>query len=458
MFMREAEMTAGIFDYITSAAKDYMDTIASRHVAPTQEALDNLSVFDESTPQQATAPLDVLTMLETYGSPATMATTGPRFFGFVQGGALPVTIASNWLSTAWDQNAAPYILSPISAKLEEVAARWILDLIDLPRDAGVGFVTGASMGAFSAIAVARNKLLENAGYDVRKQGLYAVPPIRVVVSAEIHPMNLKALSYLGIGEDQLEYAPCDRQGRVIPDQLPEIDNLTIVLLQAGNINSGAFDPFGAISEIVHAHGGWVHIDGAFGAWARVSPTRRYLAEGMESANSWSFDCHKWLNVPYDSAVYICRDERYMRKVFGASASYLVESDRREPHHYTPELSRRARGVDVWAALKSLGREGVAQVVDRCCNHAATFARGLADMGFEVLNDVCLNQVVATYGDEAQTLEVMRRIQETGVLWLGPTHWQGRDALRVSVSSWVTSEDDVTMSLEAIRGCLPCGKG
>ncbi|WP_321391998.1 pyridoxal phosphate-dependent decarboxylase family protein [Emcibacter sp.] len=449
-------MTNFLFDYVADAAREYRENIDDRDVMPTHEALADLTIFEEKLPVEPSDPLEVLRKLHTYGSPASVATTGRRFYGFVQGGALPVTVASNWLSTTWDQNAAPNILSPISGKLEDVAAGWILDIIDLPRDAGVGFVTGATMGAFSALAVARLTLLERSGYDLLKKGLFGAPEIRIVMSEEIHPMNIKALNYLGFGDDQIETIPCDDQGRVIPSQMPPLDDMTIVILQAGNINSGACDPFEEVCDLAHKAGAWVHVDGAFGAWARASEEKKYLAKGMEQADSWSFDCHKWLNVPYDSAVYVCRDSTMMRKVFGATATYLVEDGARDPHHYTPELSRRARGVDVWAALKFLGHRGVAEMIDRCCRHATRFAEGLEEMGCEVLNEVCLNQVAVTYGDEAQTTALMECIQNSGVLWLGPTRWKGRVAFRFSVSSWATTDEDVEKSLRAVKECL--GKG
>jgi glutamate/tyrosine decarboxylase-like PLP-dependent enzyme len=399
-----------------------------------------------------------LAELDRIGSPATVATTGGRFFGFVVGGALPVTVAASWLASAWDQNAGTWILAPAAAELEVAAAEWLLDIFDLPRDATVGFVTGSTMGAFAAVAAARSALLRRAGWEVKRRGLNGAPPLRIVTSAELHPTNLAALGYAGFGLDAVERVPVDDQGRLVAAEMPMLDDRTIVILQAGNINSGAFDPFYDVIDRAQAAGAWVHVDGAFGLWARASAAQRGLAAGLERADSWSVDGHKWLNLPQDSAVYICRDSEAVDDVFGVSATYLVKdaTPRRQPNTLTPELSRRARGVEFWAALAHLGRSGVENLVDRCCAHARRFAEGLAAAGYEVMNDVVLNQVVFAAEDEATTRTALTRIQASGVTWLGPTTWRGRFAMRISVSSWATTAEDVERSLAVMVNALSEG--
>lgn len=441
--------TCALLDAAHRAALRYAEGLDARAVAPTPAALGALAGFHTPLPDGPTSPLAVLDTLDRLGSPATMATTGGRFFGFVVGGALPVTVAASWLAAAWDQNAGSYVLSPVAAELEDVAAGWLLDLLDLPRDATVGFVTGSTMGTFTAVAAARNWLLRRTGYDVKRRGLAGAPPLRVVTSEECHPTNLATLGYAGIGLDQVERVPTDSHGRLDADRLPDLDGRTLVLLQAGNINSGASDPFGPVCERARAAGAWVHVDGAFGLWARASPRHAHLVADVDRADSWSVDGHKWLNLPQDSAVYVCRHPGAVTDVFGVSATYLVHSPHRQPNTLTPELSRRARGVEFWAALARLGRSGVADIVERSCAHARRFAEGLGAGGYEVLNEVVLNQVVFALPTEAATRAALERIQSGGVTWLGPTTWKGRYALRISVSSAATTADDVERSLAAI---------
>lgn len=447
-------------DFVTDLLADaharsvrYLADLDARAVMPSDAAVAALETLKTSLPEAGIGAREVLAELDRVGSPATVATTGGRFFGFVVGGALPVTVAASWLAAAWDQNAGTWILSPIAAELEEAAAVWLLEVLDLPRNAVVGFVTGSTMGTFSSLAAARSALLHRHGWDVRKRGLNGAPRLRIVTSDELHPTNLAALGYLGIGMDDVERCPTDEQGRLIPEAIPDLDGHTIVMLQAGNINSGSFDPFEAACRRARAAGAWVHVDGAFGLWARASRSKRDLARGVELADSWSVDGHKWLNLPQDSAVYICRDRAAVNAVFGVEATYLMRDKRRQPNTLTPELSRRARGVEFWAAMRHLGRSGIEDLVDRCCAHARRFAEGLAAAGYEVLNDVVLNQVVFACAEEADTRRALARIQASGVTWLGPTHWRGRFAMRISVSSWATSEDDVDRSLTAMVGVL-----
>ena len=445
------------FERLLDSARDiavrYVNEIGEREVMPSESTLAGLATLREPMPASAMDAFAVIRQLGELGARTTVATSGGRFFGFVVGGALPVTVAANWLAGAWDQNAGNWILSPIAAELEDVSAGWLLELFDLTRTATVGFVTGSTMGAFSAFAAARSALLRRLGWDVKRRGLNGAPRLRIVVSDELHPTNLAALGYAGFGLDDVERCPTDAQGRIIPSEMPALDEHCIVVVQAGNINSGAFDPFKEICEKARAGGAWVHVDGAFGLWARTSRGLRALTEGLEMADSWSVDGHKWLNLPQDSAIYVCRDAEAVNDVFGVQATYLVRDARRQPNTLTPELSRRARGVEWWAALKTLGRSGVEELIDRCCRHARRFAEGLKDAGYEVMNDVVLNQVVFACADEETTREALKLIQEGGVTWLGPTHWRGRFAMRISVSSWATTEEDVERSLQAMAAAI-----
>jgi glutamate/tyrosine decarboxylase-like PLP-dependent enzyme len=432
-------------------ASNYLDALPARGVAPSPEAVRQLGELDEPLPAHPRAAAHVLRRLDEIGSPATMAMAGPRFFGFVIGGALPVTVAANWLATAWDQNAAIQTVTPGTAAFEAVALRWLLDLLQLPPEAGGAFVTGATQANLCGLAAARHAVLKRAGWNVEADGLFGAPPIQVIVGAEAHPTLFKALGVLGFGRDRVVRVPVDGQGRMRADALPAISSPAILCLQAGNVNTGAFDPIAELCERAHAAGAWVHVDGAFGLWAAASPTLRQHCEGIGTADSWATDAHKWLNVPYDSGLAFVRDADGLRAAMSVSAAYLPSNaSARSPSDFTPELSRRARGVDVWAALSSLGRSGMADLLDRCHRHARRFAEGLADSGFRILNDVVLNQVLVSFGDVETTRQVIAEIQREGTCWCGVTEWQGQTAMRISVSSWATTEEDVEMSLEAMR--------
>jgi len=435
------------------ASRDYISNLRGQPVMPTTEALEALKTLREPMPIEGNDPSSVIERLHEIGSPNTVVTTGGRFYGFVVGGALPVSIAANWLASTWDQNAGTWVLSPIAGQLEEIAGQWLLDLLDLPRDAVFGLVTGATMATFSSIAAARSAILRRNGYDVKSKGLMGAPPIRIIMSEEVHPTNKAALGYAGFGLDQIEYVPVDDQGRIKVESMPELDQLSIVMLQAGNINSGSFDNFEAICNQAKKVGAWVHVDGAFGLWARVSASKKHLTRGIDLADSWCVDGHKWLNLTHDSAIYFCRDAEAVNDVFGVSATYLMRDDNRQGNNYTPELSRRARGVEFWVALNTLGQEGVTAIIEQSCAHATQFAEGLRGMGLTVLNDVVLNQVVFTAGTEEQTRSILRGIQKSSVLWLGPTTWQGQFAMRISVSSAATITEDVELSLATIKGIV-----
>jgi glutamate/tyrosine decarboxylase-like PLP-dependent enzyme len=431
-------------------AADYLASLGRRPVAPDADALDRLSSFRRPLPEDPSDPEDVLRELHEVGSPATVASAGPRYFGFVVGGSLPAALAASWLAGAWDQNAGLVVLSPAAVAIEEVALRWVVSSLRLPPECAGGFVTGATMGNFTCLAAARHALLARAGWNVEEQGLFGAPPITVVVGDEVHVSLLKALSLLGFGRERLVRVPVDDQGRMRADALPRLDERTLVCIQAGNVNTGAFDPAADVCAAAREAGAWVHVDGAFGLWALAAPGRAHLARGCELADSWSLDAHKWLNVPYDSGIALCRDEAALRGSMSIGAAYLARAaGAREPDDYNPEMSRRARGVEVWAALAQLGRGGLADLVERCCRHAARFADGLRADGHEVLNDVQLNQVLVAFGDDDATRRVVAAIQQDGTCWCGGSAWQGRAVMRISVSSWATTEADVEQSLAAI---------
>jgi len=429
---------------------DYREQSASRAVAPTGEAIANVQKFVEPLPEHGTADLEVLAQLDDVGTPAAVVMTGPRFFGFVIGGSLPVTVASNWLSAAWDQNVCMHEVTPATATLERVAMNWMIDLFGLPTDTGAAFVTGATIANFSALAAARNRVYADIGWNVEADGLIGAPPVTILVGEEVHPTVIKGLGLLGFGRDRVQRLPVDRQGCIDSTKLPQVEGPTIVCTQAGNLNTGGFDPVGDICDAVKAKGAWVHVDGAFGLWAAASPELAHLCNGFQAADSWATDAHKWLNVPYDSGILFVRDPDALKSAMSITADYLItETEYRNPSDFTPELSRRARGVDVWAALKSLGRSGLAEMLNRCCSNARRFAVGLEEAGFEILNDVVLNQVLVSFGDDSRTRRIIDAIQADGTCWCGVTIWQGHTAMRISVSNWSTTTADVDASLEAI---------
>jgi glutamate/tyrosine decarboxylase-like PLP-dependent enzyme len=429
----------------------YRESSAERPVAPTAEAVAGVTKFIEAMPIDGTDDEAVLAMLDEIGSPATIMMAGPRFFGFVIGGSLPVTVASNWLTTAWDQNVGMHEVTPATSTLERVAMDWMLDLFGLPADAAASFVTGATVANFTCLAAARNRIYSDIGWNVEADGLIGAPPITVIVSEETHPTVFKSLGLLGFGRNRVVRAAVDDQGRIDINRFPEIDGPTIVCTQAGNVNTGAFDPVGEICAQAKPRGAWVHVDSAFGLWAAASPDRSHLCSGFSAADSWATDAHKWLNVPYDSGIAFVRDTAALKSAMAITAEYLMtDTEFRNPSDFTPELSRRARGVDVWAALKSLGKTGLAEMIDRCCSNARRFATGFSEAGFEVLNDVVLNQVLVSFGDDAMNRKIIDEIQDEGTCWCGVTVWQGRTAMRISVSNWSTTEEDVDRSLNAIN--------
>jgi len=430
-------------------ALQYLESLDTRGVAPRPEALERLRALGGELPERGSDPAEVLALLDDVGSPATMASAGPRYFGFVIGGSLPASLAASWLATAWDQNAGLVAASPVAAALEDVCLGWLVDLLGLPAECAGAFVTGATMANFTALAAARHAVLARIGWDVEADGLIGAPPIQVVVGAEAHATLLKAVALLGLGRNRVVVMPTDNQGRARSDDLPKLEGTAIVCLQAGNVNSGAFDPARELCGWAHDAGAWVHVDGAFGLWAAAAPARAHLVDGVADADSWATDAHKWLNVPYDSGLAFVRDPLAIRAAMSQSAAYYIAGGQREPMHYTPETSRRARGVEIWAALRSLGRNGVADLVERTCGLAVRFADGLREAGFEVLNEVVLNQVLVAFGNDQQTRRVIEAVQRDGTCWCGGTVWHDRAAMRISVSSWATTPADVDRGLEAI---------
>lgn len=431
-------------------AARYLDSLATRPVAPPAAAVARLDVLDTSMPAAPSDAAEVLARLDDIVSPATMAMAGPRFFGFVIGGALPATVAANWLATAWDQNAALATATPGVSRVEAIALAWLKDVLGLPASTQGAFVTGATMANFTALAAARHRVLLQAGWQVEAEGLFGAPPITVIVGEEAHPTLIKSLGLLGLGRKRILRVPVDGQGRMRADRLPRMAGPTILCLQAGNLNTGAFDPLSDLCTAAHEAGAWCHVDGAFGLWARASGRLAPLAAGIELADSWATDAHKWLNVPYDSGMAFVREPGVLPAAMAITAEYLPAGDgARNPADFTPELSRRARGIEVWAALATLGRSGLAEMLDRNCRGARRFAAGLAAAGYEVLNDVVLNQVLVSFGAPEVTERVVEAVQADGTCWCGRTVWQGRTALRISVCSWATTDEDVEMSLTAI---------
>jgi glutamate/tyrosine decarboxylase-like PLP-dependent enzyme len=420
--------------------------------------------LDGHLPATGQDPLQVIESLATAVDAGIVATAGPRYFGFVVGGSLPAAIAADWLTSAWDQNAGLYVLSPAAAVVEETVAGWLVELFDLPAGTSVGFTTGATMANFTALAAARHALLDRAGWDVERQGLFGAPDIPVVVGAEAHVTIHVALQMLGLGRERVHRIATDEQGRMRPDELgatlASLDRPAIVCAQAGNVNTGAFDPLVPIVAAVRDNNGWLHVDGAFGLWAAAAPKRRNLVDGLGAADSWTTDCHKTLNVPHDAGIVMVRDAAAHHAAMTLGAAYYIETAgaERDNYNWVAESSRRARGFTVYAALRSLGRDGLAELVERCSVLARRMADRLgAEPGVEILNDVVFNQVLVRFtaanGDaeaaDARTREVVAGVQRDGTAWLGGTSWHGVAAMRVSVSNWRTTEADIDRSAEAI---------
>ena len=436
-------------------AVEYVAGTDGRPATPDAAALAGLDAFDEPLPDGPTDPSDALRLLSEVADPATMVSTGPNYFGFVNGATFPVALGAAFLVNAWDQNAALPVMSPAAAKLHDVARGWLLDVLRLPGHADVGFVTGATVANASCMAAARDELLERAGWDAKSDGLFGAPPITVVVGENTHSTVRKSLGLIGLGSDRVVKARTDDQGRIDHTELPtRLSGPVLVCAQAGEVNTGAFDPFGEIADwlAVTTDNGWLHVDGAFGLWALADPSRTHLVAGLDRADSWATDGHKWLNVTYDCGIAIVAREGALRRTFSSVAGYLPPERGFEAMHHTPQSSQRARQVEVWAVLRTLGRSGVAELVQHASDAAQLIAERLRGADFDVLNDVVINQVLLRYGSAATTEALIAEIQRDGRIWCGATQWRGETAMRVSVSSWKTTLDDAARAADVIVEC------
>ena len=455
--MADTKANEAVLDQAHALAKAYLHSLDDRHVGATGTLEALRAEASKPLTDEGVAASEVIDELNALAETGVVASGGPRYFGFVIGGSYPVALGADWLVSAWDQNPGIYATSPFSAVIEETAARYVLDVLDMPAESTVGFVTGCQMANFTALAAARHKVLAHAGWDVEAEGLHGAPPVNIVMGAEAHVTIHTALRYLGFGLKHARLVASDDQGRMISAQLAKTlagcRGPTIVCAQAGNVNSGAFDPLDEIAALTNAHGAWLHVDAAFGLWARASKRLAHLARGAELADSWATDAHKWLNVPYDSGIVIVRHGDAHRAAMAVRAAYLelAAHAERDELEYVPEFSRRSRAVPVYATLRHLGRHGVAGLVERNCAQARLFAELLGrEPGVEILNDVVLNQVLVRFGaSDDITHAVIKRVQQEGTCWLGGTSWHGQAAMRISVSNWSTTDEDVARSAMAI---------
>jgi glutamate/tyrosine decarboxylase-like PLP-dependent enzyme len=443
----EQQSTKALLIQAQKNAFEYIDNISKQRVFPSEKNLKRLAVFDEPLPQASSDPALLLDLLSSVGSANTVAQTGGRYFGFVNGNALPVTLATKWLSDIWDQNAALYVMSPIASKLESVCQRWLNQLFGLPEQTAVGFVSGTSIATLSGLAAARFRQLQNLGWDVNQQGLFGAPKIRLVLGKQTHGTVAKSISLLGFGQASIEWVDCDNQGRMIVEKLPELDQSCILVLQAGNVNSGAFDDFTKLCQLANKAQTWVHIDGAFGLWAKASNVFDGQTKGMQLADSWSVDAHKTLNTPYDCGIVLCKDTQALTNALHQQGSYIQLSEQRDGLLYTPEMSKRARAIELWSAMKYLGRNGIAELVEQLHNRAVFFARLLTDSGFTIVNEVVFNQVIISCETEQLTQRTLSLVQQSGICWCGGSTWNKKSVIRISLCSWATTEQDVRRSVD-----------
>jgi glutamate/tyrosine decarboxylase-like PLP-dependent enzyme len=447
--LADADFQALLADAAARAGR-YLASLDERPVAPGSAALAGLARFDEPLPEGPGDPAAALALLDEAGSAATMASAGGRYFGFVTGGSYPVAVAANWLATAWDQNTTLPVMSPVAARLHDVTTAWLAGLLGLPAGSAAVFVSGAAMANTAALTAARDHQLARAGWDVQADGLFGAPELTVVAGEGAHSTLIRALGPLGLGRDRVRRVPADDQGRMRADQLPgDVTGPVVICAQAGEVNTGAFDPFPAILDWARRHEAWVHVDGAFGLWALADPSRAHLTDGLAGADSWATDGHKWLNVPYDCGIALVRRPEDLRRSFAAAAGYLPPDTGFEPFHHSPQSSQRARQVEVWAVLRTLGRQGVTDLITRTCGHAQAMAGYLSRAGLDVLNDVVLNQVLVRAATDDETLALITAVQQDGTCWCGPTLWQGRPAMRISISGWATTTQDIRQSAGAI---------
>ncbi len=443
-----------LFEKAESYGLEYLSQVFERNVFPTSKALKGLEHFVEDMPSQTTSVDQIIESLNQFGSPATVATMGGRYFGFVTGSVIPASLAAKNLSIFWDQVSAMQVISPLASKLETIVEKWLVNLLGLPSQTVAGFVSGSSMANFCSLSAARYRILKNQGWDITEKGLFEAPKIRVVTGRHAHSTVLKAISLVGLGKSNIEWVEVDDQGRIRTDLIPELDDKTILILQAGNVNSGSFDNFKEICEKAQAKGAWIHIDGAFGLWAQASKKLKHLTEGIEFANSWALDAHKTLNTPYDSGVVLCADREALVSSLHMTGGYIITGKERDGMFFTPEMSRRARIIEFWAALKYLGKDGLDEMIQGFHNRALQFSDGLKKLkGFQVLNEVAFNQILVCCETDDLTEQTISKIQDLRECWVGGSVWQGKKVIRISVCSWATTEDDVKRSLKSFETAI-----
>ncbi len=431
-----------IFLQAQKYAFDYIDKVGEMDVFPSEQNLQLLKHFDEPMPETSTPSKDILEELHTFGSPTTVAQTGSRYFGFVNGNSVPAVLAVKWLADVWDQNGGLYFTSPINSKLEEVCQQWLREIFNLPKETIAAFVSGTSMANLCGVATARYQLLHNMGWNIYEKGLYGAPRIRIIAHTQVHSSIKKTLGMLGFGRQNVEWIPSDNQGRLILEELPKLDSTCLVLLQAGNANTGSFDHFDVICDLANEVGAWVHIDGAFGLWAAASNSLSHLTKGIQKADSWAVDGHKTLNTPYDSGIAMCKHPKAMMSAMQATGEYLIYSEHREPMLYGPEMSKRSRAIELWATMKYLGKQGIDDMVTDFYLRSKQLEKGLRALGFEIVNEVVFNQVMVATKNETQTKRVLEYLQNCGECWLGGSTWEGRTVIRVSTCQWRTDEKDI----------------
>jgi len=436
-----------VFEKAQEYGMQYLDDVFDSIVSPTDESIKELEYFDEKMPEKPSNSLNIIEELNQYGTPATVSQLGGRYFGFVNGSAIPIGLAAKNLATYWDQCPAMHVLSPIASKLETVVEKWLLELFNFPNRTVAGFVSGTSTANLCGLAAARYRILKRQNWDINEKGLFNAPKIRIVTSKQAHSTILKAISLLGFGKDNIEWVEVDDQGRIIPDLMPSLDDKTIVILQAGNVNTGSFDSFEDICEKANKAKAWVHIDGAFGLWAGAVEVLKYQTKGMEKANSWAVDGHKTLNTPYDSGIIMCEDKEALVSALHMSGSYLVVADR-DGMFYTPEMSRRARIIELWAVMKRLGKTGIDEMILGMHQRTLQFERELIENNFEILNDVVFNQLLVCCETDEITTKTIEKIQELRECWVGGSVWNGKKVIRISVCSWATTPEDVSRSVKS----------
>ena len=435
------------FELAKELAYDYIDNVESMDVFPSKDSLRNLKNFDENLPDEPTSANEILIQLHKYGAPATTAHIGGRYFGFVDGGAIPASLAVKWLSDVWDQCGGLFNTSPINSKMEEVCESWLKDIFKLPQNTVAGFVSGTSAANLCAVAAARYHILNKNGWNLNKRGLNGSPKIRLIAHEQTHASIKRTLSILGYGSDNVEWIPSDSEGRLVMERLPKLDGNCIIFLQAGNANSGSFDNFDKVCDLANKVGAWVHIDGAFGLWAAASESLRHLTTGIEKASSWAVDGHKTLNTPYDCGIVLCREPKSLITAMQATGEYLVYSEHKDPILYTTEMSKRSRAIELWSVMKYLGKNGIDELITTFHTRAKQLEKGLKKIGYNIVNDVVFNQVMVSIYDEESTKKVTAYIQNSGVAWLGGSTWNGRAVIRISVCSWMTSEKDISTTIE-----------